>query len=113
MVMGLLTPSKIKQLKKGIVDAEYEIVADSPNLYFACEKCFKSFKDFKLFKIDSVEVEYKQLQYICDLRLLQKDLQPWIDDYLYFPYQDVVNYCSKRENEIINTKKNIFLYELI
>ncbi|HIK02640.1 TPA: GNAT family N-acetyltransferase [archaeon] len=48
MVMGLLTPSKIKQLKNGIVDVEYEIVADSPNLYFACEKCFKSFKDFKL-----------------------------------------------------------------
>lgn len=46
--MDLFKPAKLKQLTKGIVDKKYDLVAESSNLYFACEKCFKTFKDFKL-----------------------------------------------------------------
>ena len=74
---------------------------------------FNKYKDFKLIKIDNEEIEYQQLQWICDFALLQKSIEPRIDNYLFFPYQDVINYCSKRENEIINSKKKVFLYELI
>lgn len=73
----------------------------------------ESYKDFELLKIDSIEVEYKQLQYICDLALLKKNSGFTSPGYLYLPYQNVISYCSKTDNEILNVKKKIFLYELI
>lgn len=82
-------------------------------LYLLSDKESESYKDFKLIKINSVNVKYKQLQYICDLSLLQKDLEFTSYGYLYLPYKDVISYCSKTDNEILNVKKKIFLYELI
>jgi len=82
-------------------------------LFLLSDKESESYKNFELLKIDSIEVEYKQLQYICDLALLQKTIEPKIDNYLFFPYQNVINYCSRTDNEVIKVKKQLFLYELI
>lgn len=82
-------------------------------LFFLSDNESESYKDFKLLEIDSVEVEYKQLQWLCDLALLKKYLSFNINNYSLLPYREVIGYCSKTENEILEVKKKIFLYELI
>jgi len=82
-------------------------------LYLLSDKESENYKDFELIKISSVNVEYKQLLPLCDLNLLRIEFEPIYRDYMTIPYQNVISYCSKTDNEIINLKKKIFLYELI
>ncbi len=46
--MALFTPKELKGKTRGMFNSDSEEIADSPILYFACDKCFKNFKDFKL-----------------------------------------------------------------
>lgn len=73
----------------------------------------KKYKDFKLEKIDSAEIESRQLQPNCQLNELRNELKLKSTDQEQLPYLDVIKYCSKTDNEIIDLKKKIFLYELI
>ncbi len=72
----------------------------------------KSYKDFKLKKIDAIEIESRQLQANCQLNLLRNELELQTYNVARFPYLDVVKYCSKIDNDIININKKIFLYEM-
>ena len=73
----------------------------------------KNYKNFKLKMIYSVEVESQQLQPNCELADLRNDLRLQTSDLGRLPYLDVMKYCSETDNEIINLKKKIFLYELL
>lgn len=82
-------------------------------LFLISDNESENYKDFKLLKIDSVEVEYKQLQWLCDLALLKKYLSFNINNYSLLPYREVISYCSTPINEILEVNKKIFLYEMI
>lgn len=71
-----------------------------------------TYQGFKLKKIDTVEIESRQLQANCELRSFGRELGLNIGDLARLPYLEVVKYCSKVDNEIINLKKKIVLYEL-
>lgn len=72
----------------------------------------ESYEGFKLKKIDAVEIESRQLQTNCELDSLKSQLEMVGSPY-FLPYQDVISFCSKTDNEILEVKKKIFLYELI
>ena len=72
----------------------------------------KSYKNFELKKIDSIEVESRQLQTNCELRSFSRELELKTGDMARLPYLDAIKYCSKTDNEIINLKKKLVLYEL-
>ena len=71
-----------------------------------------NYKSFRLKKIDSVEIESRQLQTNCELRSFSRELELKTGDMARLPYLDVIKYCSKIDNEIINLNKKIVLYEL-
>lgn len=83
-------------------------------LYLLSDNELENYKNFKLIKISTTKVEYEQLQFDCYLALLNKKLGAiYIYDNMLLPYQEVISYCSETDNQILNVKKKIFLYELI
>ncbi len=82
-------------------------------LFLLSDKEPDSFKDFKLLKIDNAEIEYKQLEPNCKQNFVVGQLESKVSNMIYLPYQDVISYCSKIDNDILDIKKKIFLYELI
>ena len=82
-------------------------------LFILSDKEEERYKDFKLEKIGAVEIESRQLQQNCKLPELGDELKLITSDMGRLPYLDVIKYCSKTDNEIIELKKKIFLYELI
>lgn len=82
-------------------------------LYLLSDNESENYKNFRLAKINTVKVEYKQLQFNCYLALLNKKLGS-INLYndMLLPYLEVINYCNETDNQIFNVRKNIFLYEL-
>ena len=82
-------------------------------LFILSDKEEEKYKNFRLEKIDAVEIESKQLQQNCKLPILRNELKLITNNMGRLPYLDVIKYCSKTENEIIDLKKTIFLYELI
>lgn len=82
-------------------------------LFLLSDKDPDSFKDFKLLKIDSVEIEYKQLEPNCKQSFVINQLESKVSNMIYLPFQYVVSFCSKTDNDILEVKKEIFLYELI
>ena len=82
-------------------------------LFLLSDKETESFKDFKLLKIDNVEVEYKQIEPNCKQSHVINQLESSVSNMIYLPYQDVISYCSKTDNDILDVKKKIFLYELM
>lgn len=89
---------------QGVAYSKLFLLSDSEN---------KSYKDFETKKIGLVEIETKQLQPNCKLSMLRTELGVNTYNTSFFPYFDVKKYCSKSDNEIINLKKKLFLYELL
>lgn len=92
-------------------EKEYQGLSYS-KLFYLSDNENATYKGFKLRKIGEVEVESNQLQSNCELRSFGRELGLNIDDLARLPYFDVIKYCSKVDNEIINLKKKIVLYEL-
>ena len=82
-------------------------------LFLLSDKEINNYKDFKLLKINSVDVKYKQLEPNCKLNLLKIETDPKNDSLISLPYSYVISYCNKTDNNILEVKKKIFLYELI
>lgn len=81
-------------------------------LFLLSDKEDRNYKNFKLKKINDVEIESKQLQPNCKLGLLRNELGFITYNVFRLPYREVINYCSQTNNDILNIKKKIFLYEM-
>jgi len=73
----------------------------------------KKYKDFKLKKIKETKIDSRQLIPNCNLTMLRKELSLKTYNVSYFPYSKVIKYCNKTDNEIINLKRKLVLYELL
>ncbi len=89
-----------------------EKIEEWVTVFFLSDVENKSYKNFKLKKIDAVEIESRQLQVNCELTLLRDELELKTSNEARLPYLDVIKYCSKTDNEIINFKKEVVLYKL-
>ena len=81
-------------------------------LFLLSNKEYIRYKNFKLVPTGTVDIESKQLQANCELGLLRKELGFETQNFFRLPYSDVIKYCSKVDNNIINIKEKIFLYQM-
>lgn len=81
-------------------------------LFFLSDNRNATYQGFRLRKMGEVEMDSRQLQVNCELRSFGRELGLDIRDLARLPYLDVIKYCSKVDNDIINIKKKIFLYEM-
>ncbi len=82
-------------------------------IFLLSDKENENYNGFVLKNVGSIDVKYNQLDPNCELTLLRDDLQLNTANMYFLPYADVLSYCSVVENNILNVKKNIYLYELI
>ena len=81
-------------------------------LFLLSNKEYIRYKNFKLVPTGTVDIESKQLKANCKLGSLRKELGFETQNFFRLPYPDVIKYCSKVDNDIINIKEKIFLYEM-
>lgn len=81
-------------------------------LFLISDKEDKRYPNFILSKINTVEIYFRQLQPNCDLTLLRNELRLRTTNMARLPYIDVINYCGKTDNDILDVKKKIVLYEM-
>lgn len=81
-------------------------------LFYLSDNGNATYQDFKLNKVNEVKIFSKQLQSNCELRSFGRELGLNIDDLARLPYLDVVEYCSKTNNDISEIDKIIYFYEM-
>lgn len=71
------------------------------------------YKDFTVKRVGDAQIESRQLQGNCDLNILRNSLKLKTNSMLYLPYFEVIKYCNTTNNEIVDVKKKVILYELL
>lgn len=82
-------------------------------LFLLSDKELEQYQNFRLKMIDSANIKAMQLKQNCELRPLRDQLEIMAHNDYVLPYSEAIGYCSKTDNEIIEVKKKLFLYELI
>lgn len=83
------------------------------HLFLLSDKGPENFKQYNFLLVDSIEVQYNQLQPNCILSTINNELGLPGDNLYSLPYSNAVTYCSKVYNDILQVKKRIYLYEMI
>ena len=73
----------------------------------------EKYPGLKLKEVKSVKTEYQQLVPSCQLYKLKSSLGLGnVYHYADIPYEEVLKFCSDTENEIIEKKEDLYLFEL-